>query len=85
LGQGLPQQLRLALTVIIEGNVGMPLDAGAGVPGGFAMSNGNDAGRNHDLSLSPPRYSQMSKKTKDLVGPGQNAPFLTQNSTTVLF
>jgi len=44
LGQGLPQQLCLALTVIIEGNVGMPLDAGAGVPGGFAMSNGYDAG-----------------------------------------
>jgi hypothetical protein len=51
--QGLRQQLGLALAVIVEGNVGVALDAGAGVPSGFTMSNGHDAGRNHGFSLSP--------------------------------
>ena len=48
--QGVGQLFGLPSAVLIEFNVGVPLDAGGAVPGGFAVAHGEDAGDLQDGS-----------------------------------
>ena len=46
-GQGLADPLGLPAAGVVQADVGLALDAGIDVPGGFAMAHGDDAGGFH--------------------------------------
>ena len=51
MGQGSGGLARLPVAFVVEADVGLSLDAGVDVPGGFAMADGDDAGGFHGESL----------------------------------